>query len=758
MIGIASSLLICLWIYNEVSYDKFHKNEDRLYEAFNRGKIDNELQCWNAVPKPLAAALKSEYAGIENSCRADSRWFVTMVGEKKVSTKALITDPSFLSMFSFPLVRGNSATVLNDVYSIVITEKMALKMFDGADPMGKTIVIDGDNFNVTGVLKDLPLNSRFDFEYILPWQYYKKLRYDDDNWGNNSVNVYVQLKPGVSDNATNALIRDITKKHTDGKEEVEVFLHPLSKWHLYSKFENGQVAGGRIEIVRLFGIIAGFILLIACINFMNLSTARSEKRAKEVGIRKVAGALRRSLIGQFLFESVMLAIISGIMALILVRLVLPAFNILVGKELVLPYDNTYFWLALLGFILITGLLAGSYPAFFLSSFNPVGVFKGAFRRIGSTFNPRRVLVVFQFCIAIVLIISTIIVAQQIKHARNRDVGYAGNRLLYHWITADLNKNFQMVKSELLSSGVATSVTRTASQLTEQFSSSTAVHWKGKDPGDDTDFERGAQDEGLVNTAGLKLIAGRDLDLTKYSTDSTAMLINQSAAKVMGFADPIGQIVRDGTRDYHVVGVFDDYIFDSPYERTRPMIIIGSKNMSFNIIHMRLAATADPMKQVADIGRIFKKYNPNYPFEYHFVDQDYALKFEDMQRTARLTALFAILTIFISCLGLFGLASYMTEARIKEIGIRKVLGASGMRITTLLSKDFMILVIIAMLIACPVAWYAMNTWLASFAYRTPIEWWVFAAAGLFAIVISLLTVSYHAIRAVVANPVRSLRSE
>ncbi|MBC7947881.1 MAG: FtsX-like permease family protein, partial [Chitinophagaceae bacterium] len=581
---------------------------------------------------------------------------------------------------------------------------------------------------------------------------------DDDNWGNNSVHVYVQLRPGVSEDEANALIKDVTKRHTDGMEQVEVFLHPQRKWHLYSEFENGQVAGGRIEIVRLFGIIAAFILLIACINFMNLSTARSEKRAKEVGIRKVAGALRRSLIAQFLLESIVLAAISAIIALILVRLVLPAFNILVGKELVVPYANFYFWLMLLGFILFTGMLAGSYPAFFLSAFNPVGVLKGTFRKIGSKFNLRKALVVFQFCIAIILIISTIVVVQQISHARNRNAGYAGNRLVYHWITADLQGNYQPVKSELLSSGIATSVTRTASQLTEQFSSTTSVYWKGKDPGDDTEFERGAQDEGLVATAGLKLLAGRDFDLAKYPSDSTAMLINQSAAKVMGFSDPIGQIVRDGTMDYQVVGVFDDYIFGSPYERTRPMILIGHKNLSLSIIHMRLAETGDPMKQLENIGRIFKKYNPNYPFECHFVDQDYARKFEDMRRTARLTALFAILTIFISCLGLFGLTSYMTETRIKEIGIRKILGASAMKITTLLSKDFMVLVIIAILIACPIAWYAMKTWLASFTYRTPLEWWTFASAGLFAIAISLITVSYHALKAVLSNPARSLRSE
>jgi ABC-type antimicrobial peptide transport system permease subunit len=361
--GIACSMLICLWIYNEVSYDRFHKKADHLYQVWNRGTFDNKLQCWNSVPKAIAPALKLEYAGIENSCRADTRWFVTIAGDKKISTKALVTDPSFLSMFSFPLLKGKIETVLSDVYSIVITEKMAVKMFGVADPMEQIIIIDGDNFKVTGVLKDIPLNSSLDFEYILPWDYYKKRGFDDENWGNNSIHAYVQVKPNVTEQEINANIRDITKRHTAGKEQVEVFLHPLQKWHLYSDAENGKLAGGRIEIVRLFAIIAGFILLVACINFMNLSTARSQTRAKEVGIRKVAGALRRSLIEQFLLESIIIVTVSGIMALILVLNVLPAFNTLIGQKLEIPFSNSYFWAALLVFILITGILAGSYPVF-----------------------------------------------------------------------------------------------------------------------------------------------------------------------------------------------------------------------------------------------------------------------------------------------------------------------------------------------------------------------------------------------------------
>lgn len=758
MMGIASAMLICLWIYQEVSYDQFHKNKAHLYQAYNRGMSDNALQCWSSVPQPLAPALKEGYAGIENTCRVDGRWFVTAVGDKKMSTKALVTDTSFLSMFTFPLLQGNASDVLKDVYSMVVTEKFARKMFGHADVVGKTVRIDQDLLNISGVLKDIPTNSQFSFEYILPWAYYRKLGTDEFNWQNNSVNVYVQTRPGIAVESIESQIKNITREHTSDKESGEIFLHPLNQWRLYTEFENGKVSGGRIQLVTMFGIIAGFLLLIACINFMNLSTARSEKRAKEVGIRKVTGAVRSSLIVQFLLESVILAAIAGLLALAAVIMVLPAFNLLMGKELLLPYTRIDFWLAFVAFVVVTGVLAGSYPAFFLSSFNPIGALKGHFKKTGTLVTPRKVLVVFQFGIAIVLIISTIIVTQQIRYAQQRHAGYAGSSLGYHWMTPEINKNYLLLKQELLASGEVVSIARTASQLTEQFSSTTAIQWSGKDPLDNVEIQRGAQDEGLIQTAGLTLVAGRDLNLTQYPTDSTGILINESAAKHMKFANPIGELIRDGDMEYHVVGVFKDYIFGSPYEKTTPLVIFGPKEMRFNIMHMRMKPTANVGDQVAAIGNIFKKYSPSYPFEYHFVDQDYALKFTDLALTSRLTGIFAGLTILISCLGLFGLASYMAETRIKEIGIRKVLGASGLGITSLLSKDFIRLVAISLLIGCPIAWYAMHQWLNGYSYRISIQWWVFAITALFALFITLATVSYHALRAIWANPIKSLRTE
>jgi putative ABC transport system permease protein len=756
--GMSTAVLILLWIHDEVSFDKFHANKDQLYEVWSRGEYDQQLQCWNSTPRILGPTLLKDYAGIANMTRTDSRWFVTAAGETRISSKALIADTSFLSMFSFPVISGNKTGVLNDKHSIMITEKMAKKMFGGKEALQQTISIDNYNFTVAGILKDLPSNSRFDFEFLLPWNYAGSNGYGEQNWENNSTNTFVQLNANASAEIINGQIRDIAKRHLNKKEADEVFLHPLSKWHLYSRFENGGIAGGRIDEVKMFGIIAGFILLIACINFMNLSTARSEKRAKEVGIRKVTGAGKTSLVLQFIGESIIVAAIAGVLSMMLVHTILPAFSRLVNKPLAVPYHSPGFWLAAVSFIVITGAIAGSYPAFFLSSFKPVTVLKGSFKKTQEWINPRKVLVVFQFGISIILIICTIVVALQIRHAEKRNTGFQSNALLYHWNTGDLNKNFLAVKNDLLHEGLAESVTRTSSQLTEQFSSTTGLEWQHKMPGENSDIERIAQDENLVRTAGLELIAGRDMDLTAFPSDSTAMLINESAMKVMDFKQPLGQIIKDGDMAYHVVGVFRDYVFDSPYEKTKPMVILGAKGIGFNVIHIRMKRVSETQRSISSIEAIFKKYNPDYPFEYHFVENDHTLKFNEGKRVSSLTALFAGLTIFISCLGLFGLAAFMAEARIKEIGVRKVLGASVLRLTTLLSKDFILLVGIAFLLATPVSWLVMSKWLSSYSYRISIEWWMFALAGSLSVLIALLTVIFQTSKAALANPVKSLRQQ
>ena len=757
-VGMASAILICLWIYNEVSYDRFHKNGDNLYWAWNRGVFNNQLQCWDNTPKVLGKAMKLEFPEVDQVTRTNHRWFVTHYEDLNVTSEALIADPAFLTMFSFPMKKGNPQTALSGVYSIVITEKMATKIFGREDPMNKVIRIDSNNFTVKGVMEDLPNNTMFSFEFILPWEYMTATNQDDNNWGNNSAFTFVQLKEGVNRTSFAEKLKGITIRHTNGEEQQEIFLHPIDKWHLYSKFENGKIIGGRIETVRLFIIIASFILLIACINFMNLSTARSEKRAREVGIRKMAGANKSLLVGQFLGESILIALISGLLALFIVYLALPSFNLLIAKQLTIPFGNIYFWLLAILFVLITGIVAGSYPAFFLSSFNPATVLKGTFKKVNAAINPRKILVVVQFTFAIILIIGTIIIVQQMKHAMDRETGYERGKLAYLWLAGDLYKNYPLFKDELLRSGVATNVTRSSSPMTESFSDSWGFVWEGKDPNDKTDFVRFVQDEGLAETVGLKMIKGRDMNLKEFPTDSSAMLLNESAAKAMGFKEVLGQVVRDGDQQFHVVGIFKDFVVGSPYEKTFPMIIQGIKNEWFNVIHMKLNPARSTTVNLEEMGKIYRKYNPGYPFEYHFTDEDYARKFDETKRTATLSGLFAGLTILISCLGLFGLAAYMAETRIKEIGIRKVLGASVYKITALLSKDFLILVIISLLIAVPVAWLAMQSWLKDYPYRISIEWWVFAAAGVMSVLVSLLTVSYQAIKAAISNPVKSLRNE
>jgi ABC-type antimicrobial peptide transport system permease subunit len=675
-----------------------------------------------------------------------------------------IVDTGFFQMFTFPMLQGDPSTALNDPHSIVLTEKLAKSLFGNTDPIGKTIKLeDKDNFIVTGVLKDLPTNTRFYFEYLLPWSYIKYGDGQDLGWGDNSTSTYVMLKPNTSIIAAQQKVKGIKEKYSDEAKTLkwELFLYPLDRWRLYSSFTNGvEDAGGRSTFIKLFSIIAGFILLIACINFMNLSTARSEKRAKEVGIRKVVGAQKSSLISQFIGESILLAFLSGVVAILIVQISLPAYNRLTEKTLFINFGDISTWMAFLGFILLTGLLAGSYPAFFLSSFRPVKVLKGTFRKTNALITPRKALVVLQFTFAIVLIICTIIVKQQIDYARDRATGYDKDNLVYQFMTGDIPRNYTLIKNELLTSGVATSVTKTNSPLTERWSDGWGQSWEGKDPHDNTSFDRYLCDEGLGATAGLQFIQGRDFDLGKYPTDSTGLIINESSLKVMKFKNPLGQKVNDLGIDWHIVGVIKDFILTSPYEPTRPILICGAKSkfMTFAVVQIKLNGKNPMAANLKGAAAIFKRYNPDYPFEYKFVDESYAQKFDNEQRQGVLAALFAGLSIFISCLGLFGLATYMAESRIKEIGVRKVLGASVAGITALLSKDFVRLVIISFIIAAPLAYWAMTKWLTDYTYRVPINGWIFALAGFLSVMIALLTVSYQSIRAAIASPAKSLRSE
>lgn len=529
---------------------------------------------------------------------------------------------------------------------------------------------------------------------------------------------------------------------------------------MYDNFENGKPVGGRIATVRTFGIIAVFILLIACINFMNLSTAQSDKRAKEVGIRKVAGAGKTLLVGQFIAEAFLTACIAGILALLTVQLVLPAFNTLINVHLSIPYSSVSFWLFALGFIVITSLLAGSYPAFYLSSFKPVSIFQRKFKNPNVIVSPRKVLVVLQFTFAIILIISTIVVRKQIQYAQDRDKGYSNNNLVQVNFAGDIDKNYALIKQELLTQGVASSVTKTMHAITDNGWHSWGLRWPNEIPKDSvTTITIYSADADLVKTTGMYLIEGRDIDITKYPADSFSILLNETAVNRMGLKNPVGQTIINpfDKINWRIVGVVKDFVQGSPYSKIPPAVIYGP-GAWFNMMYIKFSSSNAVANNLAKAEKIFKKYNPAYPFDYKFVDQQYATQFDNEQRTKIMAGLFATLAIFISCLGLFGLSAYVAESRIKEIGVRKVLGASVANITTLLSLDFVKLVAISILIAAPVAYYAMNSWLQDYAYRTTMTWEILFAAGILAIAIALITVSFQSIRAALTNPVKSLRSE
>ena len=758
-IGMAAATLIILWIQNEVSYDKFHEKLDRTYQVWNKYTVEGKTGTWNNTPKVMAGTIKQDFPEIELTARVNWPFPVLIsVGDQRLKAESTIVDSTFFQVFTFPIIKGNPNTALQGTYSIVLTEKLAKKIFGNEDPMGKILKLDNtDNFTVTGIVKDLPNNTSFTFEFLLPWAYLSKRGWDDTYWGNNSTTTYVLLKKKEGFASLQSKIKDLRKKYDKDDPNIQTFLYPVSRLHLYGQFEEGVETGGRIEGVRLFGIIAGLILLIACINFMNLSTARSEKRAKEVGIRKVSGAQKGNLISQFLGESVLLSFIAAVIAFIIVTIALPSFNELVNKKLAIDYSDYKFWLAALGFVIFTGLLAGSYPAIYLSSFRPIKVLKGTFKAANAQITPRKILVVVQFTFAIVLIISTIIVRQQLQKGIDRKSGYSKDNLVVHFMEGDDEKNATLIKNELLNEGIAESVTKTSSPITVGWSNTWGFEWPGKPKNDKTIVNRFCADDAIIKTSGMELTQGRDFDLKNFPTDSTAVILNESAVKLMGFKQPLGQIIKDNGIDWHVVGVTKDFILTSPYRPIEPMVIEGAKAW-FNVIHIKFSKDKPMAENIKAAEKIFKKYNPEYPFNYIFIDEEYAKKFDDQKRTSKLASLFAFLTIVISCLGLFGLASYTAENRIKEIGVRKVLGASVSTITRLLSVDFLKLVLIAFLIATPLAWWLGESWLEDYPYRVKIQWWVFALAGVLSIMIALLTVGYQAVRAARANPVKSLRSE
>ncbi|SEM95422.1 ABC-type transport system, involved in lipoprotein release, permease component [bacterium A37T11] len=764
-VGMAAAILIALWIQSEYSYDRMYPTTDRLYQIYSRATFNGKPSAYANTPGPLVPALKSDYPEFEDAVRLASDEGLLSAGEKHLKAAGAIVDPGFLSVFGFPMKDGDARSALLNNSGIVLGETLAKKLFNDESAVGKSVQINNKEQRlVTAVLKNIPQNSRFnDIDYFLPYAILKQRNQDmDKSWTANNFRSYALLKEGTDPITFNQKIRDIIVRHTREAGQpvfTEVLLHPAAKWRLYSRSDNGQLVEGKISDVRRMERIAIFILLIACINFMNLSTAHSEKRAKEVGIRKVAGARRFALVFQFISESVLLAFLSAVVAIILVWISLPAFNGLVGKELTLTWADPFLWLAFLVFILFTGLLAGSYPAFFLSAFKPVTVLKGGLLRIRSGFTSRKVLVVLQFSFAILLIICTLVIKRQIDYGKSRETGYNKHNLVYTAMEGDLLRNYELVKQDLLSSGAVIAVNKSMGPISRQGSNGWGFSWPGSgESAYETVFDWMSSDGDFIKTMGVKLLAGRDIDVQKYQTDSTAVLINEAAQKVMKLKDPVGATVKTGDGvQMNIVGVIQDFILGSPYDPIEPMLVMGPASW-FNYINYRL----NPQHPVADnlkaIAGIFKKYNPMYPFEYMFTDTEYQEKFESEERFSQLSALFMGLTILIACLGLFGLAAFTAEQRRKEIGVRKVLGATVQGLAVLLSKDFVKLVVIAFIVASPIAYWMMSDWLKDFNYRISISWTVFVITGILAILIAVATVSFQAIRAAVANPVDSLRDE
>lgn len=754
-IGMAAFILLMLFVQNEVSYDQYHSKRDRIYSLWNKSYWGEELKCWDVTPKVAAVTLRQDFPEIEKVVRVD--WpqnRLMKFGDKKLFSNGCVVDPDFFSVFDFTLIEGSVNSIFTNPNSIIITPELSEKLFGKENPVGKTIKLENsENLTVTGIIESPPNNTRFKFEYLIPWKFIEKDG-PETNWGNNSTRTYVLVKENASIASLQVKMKTLRKTYSNVKDFYEMFLYPMERWRLHSTFENGIESGGKIETIKLLVIIAAFILVVACINFMNLSTARSEKRAKEVGIRKTVGASRGSVMKQFFIETIVISFLSFIIAILLVQLFLPAYNLLIDKKLEVNYLDPLFWFWSVTFVLFTGLLAGSYPAVYLSAFKPIVVLKGTFKKVEKSINLRKTLVVVQFVFAISLIISTIVVKQQIEHVVNRNAGYEKNNLVFHYMSDDLTKNYEQLKAELLQNRLIESITKTSNPVTEGWSNSWGFNWEGKNPDDKTIFDRLCVDDGIVKTAKFQLIQGRDFNLKEFITDSSAVIINEAALKTIRFKDPIGKTIYDGEEPYHIIGVIKNFILNSPYEEVEPMMVLGARNLFFNVINIRLNYTSNLQK----IEAMFKKYNPEYPVNIQFTDKEYALKFEEMQRIGTLASLFAILTVFISCLGLFGLASYTAETKTKEIGVRKVLGASILNITVMLSSNFIKLVIIALIIASPITFWLMSQWLKGYNYHVEIKWWVFILASLLSIMISIITVVYQAIKAATANPVKSLRTE
>jgi putative ABC transport system permease protein len=756
-LGLACSILILLWVHDELTWDRFHPNIDQLYRVYINRPADNGIYTQRTVQLPLWEALKTT-GGIMHVSPSKYDGVTLAYKDTRVEKLSQMVGEDFLKMFPFKFIEGSMDQPLDDASSIVLSRSAAKALFGDEKALGKVIRVDDKvDLRVSAVVQDPPRNSTLQFECLIPFKAAIAIvpGYKDDlsDWGDASYLMYIEADPNADVWQLQSRLRDMIKAHKQDTEE-ELMLFPLKHERLYSEFVNGKSVGGSITYVRIFMVTAIMILALACINFINLTTARSEKRAKEVGIRKTVGSNRKQLVLQFLSETVLMAVMSFMLAIVLVEALLPFFNTLVNKELAVDYADPLVGLAAIGFILVTGVASGSYPAFFLSSFRPIAVLKGKLGTGKQGALPRKVMVTMQFFFSIGLLISTVVIYSQINYIRNREIGYDKNNLLKVPASGDIQKKYEIIKNDLLQKSLATSVSASSSPVTEIHGWS-MPRWQGQRE-DQMDFY------GIVSighdyarTLNVEILQGRVFD--KTFNDSSSMILNQAAVNHMELKNPIGAIVRLNDRDYTVVGVLNDIIMDSPYHPPVPSIFIFKPESQDNVL-IRLPQQASLSQVMNGIEEVFKEHNPAFPFSFEFVDESFADKFAVEELTGKLANLFAILAVVISCLGLFGLSAFAAEQRTKEVGVRKVLGASVTSIVSLFSKDFSKLVIIAFLLAAPLTWWIMNQWLRQYTFRVEVEWWMVVSTGGLALLLTWLIVGMQAAKSAMVNPARSLRSE
>jgi putative ABC transport system permease protein len=766
-VGMSVAMLIGLYIWDELSFDKYHDNYARIAQVKELNTLNGIKEVGTSTSQPVATTLQKNYsADFKHVVLAF--WMephVLAVGDNQVSFHGNYMSADAPEMLSLKMEMGTRAG-LEDPSSILISSTVSEALFHGAEPIGQTIKLDNaGSLKVAGVYDPLPRNTTLhDLDFIAPWEYFMDshgwVRNSRNNWRENSFQLFVELAPNADTQTVSSKIADI-KLNNLGSEGAQskprLFLQPMRKWHLYNEFKNGVNTGGAIQYVWMFGIIGVFVLLLACINFMNLSTARSEKRAKEVGIRKTIGSPRIQLIYRFFFESILLAFIAFCLALLFVILALPFFNTLSNKSMALPWASPVFWIICITFTLFTGTIAGLYPALYLSSFNPVKVLKGTFKAGRSAAVPRRILVTIQFVVSITLIIGTIIVFKQIKFAKDRPIGYNRAGLVnLNVSTHNLEGRFEAFNSALLGSGVVTAIAETSSPMTQIHNFSRDISWKEKDPRVEYDFASIHVTSTYGKTTNWQVLEGRDFS-SEFATDSAAVILNEAAVKYMGLSKPIGEIIRVNDIDHVVIGVVKDMVMQSPYDPAEQTLFSLAPG-DFDHVVLRINPAKSAHDAVSRISSIYKQYDPAMPMDYQFVDEAYTNKFADEERVGKLAGVFAALTIFISCLGLFGMASFMAEQRTRELGVRKVLGASILDLWGLLSAEFIGLVVIASVIAMPTAYYFMHNWLQRSEYRTGVPWWIFTLTGAGALLITLVTISFQSLKAAITSPVKSLRSE